>query len=170
MIAHKSWRNDLYALLLEAEKRKPFSSCQHLFSTDAETRQSFCSCSSGVARRSSVRGQQLNNCLLKRMEELVTAIKFQSGPLEQNTYSRTAKSTCTIHGCRRGQKSMEETVYASWRFVISWCFPSVNPKMYNSILSVLFLERGKPKHTGSMYNILSYSFETEDLKDYLVYA
>lgn len=120
----------------------------------AETRQSVCSCNSEVARRSSVRGHPLRNCFLKRMEEVVTGIKFQSGPLEQNTCSRT-KSSCTIHGCWRGQESMDETVYTSWRFVISWCFPSVNLKMYNSILSVLPLKRSKPKHAENMYNIIA---------------
>lgn len=157
-------------VLLEAEKRKPFSSCQHLFSTGAETRQSVCSCSSEVARRSSVRGHQFPNCLLKRMEELVTGIKFQSCPLEQNTCSRTAKSTCTILSCWKGQKSVEKTVYTSWTVVIIWCFHSVNPKMCSSILSVLSLKRSKPKHAENTYNIHSSLFETEDLEHWLVYA
>lgn len=42
--------------------------------------------------------------------------------------------------------------------------------MYNSILSVLSFKRGKPKHAENMYNIRSSTFETEDLKHYLVYA
>lgn len=156
-------------MLLEAEKRKPFSSCQDLFSTGAEARQSVCSCSSEVARRSSVRGHQLPSCLLKRMEELVTG-QIPKLSLGAEHVSRTAKSTCTIHGCWRGRKSVEKTVYTSWRVVISWCFPSVNPKVCNSILSVLSLKRSKPKHTGSANNIHSSSFETEGLEHRLVYA
>lgn len=84
----------MYILQLDAAERKTFSSCQDLFSTVAETRQSFCSCSTEVARRSSVKGQQPNNCLFKKMEMLVTGKQIPKWSLgAEHRCKRTAKST-----------------------------------------------------------------------------